>query len=297
MRIEVQHGTRYDRYLSQSGNNRLDRQQGHKTQWVNHAQTMRFSPSSFTGKERDEETGYGYFGARYMDHELMTMWLSVDPMADKYPSISPYAYCAWNPVKLVDPDGREAIIETDWPPKRFKEKWNKLNRHEQDVIRYDIRFMKALDMEENSGLAVAETEKQYGRNGKGDESDAFRHAYWQALNTQDVGEDFTRKMSDAHEYSTPAKEVDLDLIMDIHNNDLGIQVGRENPQASPAELISIIKSKMDAGELLIIKDGKLVKSNGKPVAKSEIRRLSKSLEIKNDILLHSSTKVEGGRYE
>ena len=35
------------------------------------------------------------------------MWLSVDPMADKYPSISPYAYCAWNPIKLVDPDGRE----------------------------------------------------------------------------------------------------------------------------------------------------------------------------------------------
>ena len=37
----------------------------------------------------------------------MTMWLSVDPMADKYPGISPYAYCAWNPVKLVDPDGRD----------------------------------------------------------------------------------------------------------------------------------------------------------------------------------------------
>ena len=40
----------------------------------------------------------------------MTMWLSVDPMADKYPSVSPYAYCAWNPVKLVDPDGREIDI-------------------------------------------------------------------------------------------------------------------------------------------------------------------------------------------
>ena len=63
--------------------------------------------TAFTGKERDVETGYGYFGARYMDHELMTMWLSVDPLADKYPSISPYAYCAWNPVKLVDPDGRD----------------------------------------------------------------------------------------------------------------------------------------------------------------------------------------------
>ena len=73
----------------------------------NRAISCVFYRSDSTGKERDGETGYGYFGARYMDHELMTMWLSVDPMADKYPSISPYVYCAWNPVKLVDPDGTE----------------------------------------------------------------------------------------------------------------------------------------------------------------------------------------------
>ncbi|MEI6697265.1 MAG: putative toxin [Bacteroidota bacterium] len=36
--------------------------------------------------------------------------LSVDPMSDKYPNISPYAYCAWNPVKLVDPDGKYSQI-------------------------------------------------------------------------------------------------------------------------------------------------------------------------------------------
>ena len=82
----------------------------HKTTPSNRTQTMRFYPFVFTGKEKDEETGYGYFGARYMDHELMTMWLSVDPMADKYPNISPYAYCAWNPVKLVDPDGMEIDV-------------------------------------------------------------------------------------------------------------------------------------------------------------------------------------------
>jgi hypothetical protein len=40
----------------------------------------------------------------------MTGWLSVDPMADKYPSLSPYAYCAWNPIRLVDPDGEEIWI-------------------------------------------------------------------------------------------------------------------------------------------------------------------------------------------
>ena len=91
----------------------------HDTIGANRTQTMRFYPFVFTGKERDKETGYGYLprqarqahhGARYMDHELMTMWLSVDPLADKYPSISPYAYCTWNPVKLVDPDGMDTIV-------------------------------------------------------------------------------------------------------------------------------------------------------------------------------------------
>ena len=62
---------------------------------------------SFTGKERDAETGYSYFGARYYDSDLSGLFLSVDPMADKYPSISPYAYCAWNPLRLIDPDGRK----------------------------------------------------------------------------------------------------------------------------------------------------------------------------------------------
>ena len=61
---------------------------------------------TFSGKERDEETGYSYFGARYYNSDL-SIWLSVDPMADKYPSLSPYTYCADNPVRLVDPDGEE----------------------------------------------------------------------------------------------------------------------------------------------------------------------------------------------
>ena len=81
-----------------------------------------FSCCSFTGKERDEETGYGYFGARYMDHELMTMWLSVDPMADKYSSISSYAYCAWNPIRLTDPNGCD--IDTASVPAKI---WNMVN--------------------------------------------------------------------------------------------------------------------------------------------------------------------------
>ena len=82
----------------------------HETEGVNRTKNMRFYLNVSTGKEKDVETGYGYFGARYMDHELMTMWLSVDQLADKYPSISPYAYCAWNPLKLVDPDGEKPVF-------------------------------------------------------------------------------------------------------------------------------------------------------------------------------------------
>ena len=67
--------------------------------------------SSFTGKEKDAESGYHYFGARYYDCEALTGWLSVDPMADKYPSLSPYHYCANNPVMKIDPTG-EFDIET-----------------------------------------------------------------------------------------------------------------------------------------------------------------------------------------
>ena len=61
---------------------------------------------TFSAKEKDTETGLSYFGSRYYSSDL-SIWLSVDPMSDKYPSLSPYVYCANNPIKLVDPDGEE----------------------------------------------------------------------------------------------------------------------------------------------------------------------------------------------
>ena len=74
--------------------------------WRNQRNTTYDERYKFTGKERDAETGYDYFGARNYSSAI-TSWLSVDPLSDKYPSVSPYAYCAWNPVKHVDPDGRD----------------------------------------------------------------------------------------------------------------------------------------------------------------------------------------------
>ena len=71
--------------------------------------TVRLGIYRFNGKEKDYESGFHYYGARYHWSEVLTGWLSVDPLMDKYPSISPYAYCAWNPILFIDPNGEEKV--------------------------------------------------------------------------------------------------------------------------------------------------------------------------------------------
>ena len=65
------------------------------------------TPYKFSGKELDEETGYSYFGARYYDPNI-SIWLSVDPLSDKAPGLTPYNYTLNNPIILIDPNGMSA---------------------------------------------------------------------------------------------------------------------------------------------------------------------------------------------
>ena len=66
-------------------------------------------PYKFNGKQFDEETGLYYYGARYMN-PIASIWYGVDPLAEKYPNESVYAYTHNNPVKFVDPNGKVAWI-------------------------------------------------------------------------------------------------------------------------------------------------------------------------------------------
>ena len=69
-------------------------------------------PYKYNGKELERMNGldlYDY-GARWMDSKIDARFTTMDPMCEKYYDISPYAYCAGNPVNLVDPDGRVVII-------------------------------------------------------------------------------------------------------------------------------------------------------------------------------------------
>jgi RHS repeat-associated protein len=61
----------------------------------------------FTGKERDTESKYDYFGARLYDARVGRM-LMCDPHSSSYLGLSPYAYVGNNPLAFVDPTGMDS---------------------------------------------------------------------------------------------------------------------------------------------------------------------------------------------
>ncbi len=60
----------------------------------------------YTGHELDSETGQYYAGGRYYG-PLGGRWLSLDPLADQYASLSPYNYVFNNPMLWTDPTGKD----------------------------------------------------------------------------------------------------------------------------------------------------------------------------------------------
>ncbi len=64
------------------------------------------TPYLFNAKEFDEENGMYYYGARYYEPRL-SLWMSTDPMQEKYLDYSSYCYTGNNPIRFSDPNGQD----------------------------------------------------------------------------------------------------------------------------------------------------------------------------------------------
>ena len=59
----------------------------------------------FTGKERQSMVNNGIYDSFARFQNTYGRFMSIDPKAENFYHISPYTYCAGDPVNLVDPDG------------------------------------------------------------------------------------------------------------------------------------------------------------------------------------------------
>jgi len=66
----------------------------------------------YTGKERDEETGFAYHGARYYAPWL-GRWTSCDPTGIRS-GVNQFVYVSCNPIRLVDPSGKAGEPPSFW---------------------------------------------------------------------------------------------------------------------------------------------------------------------------------------
>ena len=90
-------------------------------------------PYLFNGKELDQETNLTYFGARYLDMKT-SLWLNTDPLSGYNPiqetehyidgqhnggiynpmNMATYSYTYQNPIKYIDPNGKQVEWKKAW---------------------------------------------------------------------------------------------------------------------------------------------------------------------------------------
>jgi hypothetical protein len=144
---------------------------------------------------------------------------------------------------------------------KYEKKYESLTQAERDFLWWNP--LAAISFNMNAKKATEEANKRFGRNtlhnGSGD---AFRHCYWSAMNARDAGIKKARAFGEAHEdwLGNPEGEKKMDL----HNNEVGFDIGGKAPGASDRYLAVMCVQAWASGKLLQLKaasDSDLVYSN------------------------------------
>ena len=113
-----------------------------------------------------------------------------------------------------------------------------------------------ITLQSNANLANAKTQEIFGfyinGNGHNDCGDAFRHAYFNALNTLSWSDSYAKKWGDAHECETPL-DLGLEKSMDLHNNAIGRSVANQAPNISKEALVDLVLVELEVGHLNFLK--------------------------------------------
>lgn len=112
------------------------------------------------------------------------------------------------------------------------------------VVKYPTQSVKIFNNSStasNTASSLYKAETLYLGNG-----DAFRHAYWNALNVKSVGADIAKAFANAHESETPEGN---DKTMDLRNNTVGRNIGRIYSNSSNATIKNKVIEAVNQGRL------------------------------------------------
>ena len=104
--------------------------------------------------------------------------------------------------------------------------------------------------------AKDETESVFGYNGLNDASDAFRHAYWNALMVKHIDNSWAYRWATAHEEGGDGEPIENE--MDLWNNEKGRLIATNNPYDTDSELSDKVMDALNDGVLRKIENNELV---------------------------------------